>query len=55
MSASTPEDLERLAGVLEEGTLRVPIQDSYELERAGEALQALASTHTQGKIALRLR
>jgi NADPH2:quinone reductase len=55
ISASTPEDLERLAGVLEEGTLRVPIQDSYELERAGEALQALASTHTQGKIALRLR
>ena len=53
-SPTAPQDLERLAALLEDGTLRVPIQDSYELERAGDALQALAATHTRGKIALRL-
>ena len=53
-SPTAREDLERLAGLLEGGTLRVPIQDTYELERAGEALQALGATHTRGKIALSL-
>lgn len=44
----SPENLERLARLLEDGTLRVPIQETYELERAGEALEALGTTHTQG-------
>jgi NADPH2:quinone reductase len=44
--------LERLAGLLEAGSLRVPIQRSYGLEAAGGALAALATTHTQGKLAL---
>jgi hypothetical protein len=35
-------------------TLKVPIQDSYDLDRAGEALQALGTTHTQGKLAIRV-
>ena len=30
----------------------MPIQATYELSRAPEALQALASTHTQGKTAI---
>jgi NADPH:quinone reductase-like Zn-dependent oxidoreductase len=50
MAAPTPANLERLAGLLESGTLRVPIQRSYSLEQAGEALQALPTTHTQGKL-----
>ncbi len=54
MAAPTPESLERLAGLLAAGTLTVPIQDTYELDRAGEALAALGTTHTQGKLAIRI-
>ena len=32
--------------------MRVPIQGRYSLDQAGEALGALATTHTQGKLAL---
>ena len=32
--------------------LRVPIQNTYALEHAGEALADLANRHTQGKLAL---
>jgi NADPH2:quinone reductase len=48
----TPANLERLAALLDDGTLRVPIQRSYPLEQAGDALQALPATHTQGKLSL---
>ena len=48
----TTENLDRLAGLLADGTLKVHIQATYELERAPEALLALASTHTQGKTAI---
>jgi NADPH:quinone reductase-like Zn-dependent oxidoreductase len=48
----TPANLERLADLLERGTLRVPIQRSYRLEQAGEALHALPATHTQGKLSV---
>jgi NADPH:quinone reductase-like Zn-dependent oxidoreductase len=48
----TPANLRRLAELLEAGTLRVPIQRSYRLEQADEALQALPTTHTQGKLSL---
>jgi NADPH:quinone reductase len=44
--------LERLGALLEAGSLRVPIQRSYGLEAAGEALAALPATHTQGKLAI---
>jgi NADPH2:quinone reductase len=50
MAVPTPANLERLAGLLEAGTLRVPIRRSYPLEQAGEALQALTTEHTQGKL-----
>lgn len=33
MAAPTPENLERLARLLADGTARVPIQATYELER----------------------
>jgi NADPH:quinone reductase-like Zn-dependent oxidoreductase len=48
----TPANLQRLAELLDAGTLRVSIQRSYGLEQAGEALQALPTTHTQGKLGL---
>ncbi len=44
--------ISRIAEHLQAGTLRVPIQDSYPLEQAGDALSALATTHTRGKIAI---
>lgn len=52
MAEPTPANLQRLAELLDTGTLRVPIQRSYRLEQAGEALQALSTTHTQGKLSL---
>jgi NADPH:quinone reductase len=52
MASGKTANLERLAQLLDAGSLRVHIQEMYPLERAGEALQSLASTHTQGKIAI---
>jgi NADPH2:quinone reductase len=54
MAMPTREHLRRLARQLEEGTLRVPIQQTYELDQASEALRALATEHTQGKRAIRV-
>jgi len=48
------ENLERLAGLLEDGTLSVPIQASYPLAQADQALKALTGQHTQGKLAITL-
>src|SRR5918993_528115 len=48
------ENLQRLARLLEAGTLRVPIQQTYEFDQAPDALHALASDHTQGKRAIRV-
>jgi NADPH2:quinone reductase len=44
--------LERLAGLLGDGTLRVPIQASYPLAQVDQALKTLGSQHTQGKLAI---
>jgi NADPH2:quinone reductase len=52
MAQPTPENLERLAELLESRALRVPIQSRYTLEQGVEALQAFAATHTQGKLSL---
>ena len=52
MAAPTPQNLQRLARRLEAGTLKVRIQDSYGLDQAGDALTALGTTHTRGKLAL---
>src|SRR5215210_4980508 len=54
MAMPTPEHLQRLAQLLEAGTLKVNIQQTYELDQAGEALQALGTEHTQGKRAIRV-
>jgi NADPH:quinone reductase len=54
MAAPTPDNLERLGRLLEAGTLRVPIQNTYSLDQAGEALRALGVEHTQGKRAIQV-
>ena len=46
--------LGRIARHLADGTLEVPIQQTYGLAQAPDALQALGATHTQGKLALRV-
>jgi NADPH2:quinone reductase len=50
----TPETLDRLAGLLADGTLRIPIQTSYPLAQADQALKTLTGQHTQGKLAITL-
>ena len=54
MAAATPENLQRLARLLADGTLRVPVQATYELAQAPDALTALATKHSQGKLAIRI-
>jgi len=54
IAAPTPENLERLARLLADGTLRVHIQATYELDQAPEALAARPTTHTRGKLAIRV-
>ena len=52
MAAPTRENLQRLGGLLGGGTLRVPVYATYELAQAPDALNALATTHTRGKLAI---
>jgi NADPH:quinone reductase-like Zn-dependent oxidoreductase len=52
MAQPTPQNLQRLADLLDSRALRVRIQRSYALEQAGQALQAFVATHTQGKLSL---
>ncbi len=54
MSAPSTEILSRIARHLEDGTLTVPIQDTFDLAEVSDGLQALGATHTQGKLALRV-
>lgn len=55
MAAPTPQNLQRLGALLADDTLRVPVQATYDLAQAPEALTALTSEHTQGKLALRVQ
>src|SRR4051794_38091188 len=55
MAAPTAENLQRLGALLADGTLRIPIQATYPLAQAPEALAALAGGHTQGKLAIDVR
>jgi NADPH:quinone reductase len=54
MAVPAAATLERLAGLLADGTLRVPIQASYPLAQADQALKTLGGQHTQGKVAITL-
>ena len=55
MAAPSPENLQRLGALLADGTLRIPVQATYELAQAPEALAALTGKHTQGKLAIEVR
>jgi NADPH2:quinone reductase len=55
MSAPTAENIKRLGALLADGTLRIPVQATYPLAQAPEALAALAGEHTQGKLAIEIR
>ena len=55
MAAPTTENLKRLGARLADGTLRIPVQATYPLAQAPEALIALTSQHTQGKLAIEVR
>src|SRR3954453_3350344 len=52
MAAPTAENLNRLGALLADGTLRVPVQATYPLAQAPQALAALTAEHTQGKLAI---
>jgi NADPH:quinone reductase len=52
MADPTQPNMQRLADLLDVGTLRVYIQRSYTLDETAAALAALQATHTQGKLAL---
>ena len=54
MAVPAAATLDRLAGLLAAGTLSVPIQASYPLDQADQALKALTGQHTQGKLAITL-
>jgi NADPH2:quinone reductase len=54
MAAPTTDNLQRVAHLLEAGTLKVHIHQTYPLDQAAAAMNALATTHTQGKIALQI-
>jgi NADPH:quinone reductase len=51
-AAPTTENLERLAILLDAGTLQIHIQQTYPLDQAPGAMNALATSHTRGKLAL---
>jgi NADPH:quinone reductase len=54
MHAASRESLDRIAQLRADGTIKVPIQQTFDLAQAPEALAALTSGHTQGKLALRV-
>jgi NADPH:quinone reductase-like Zn-dependent oxidoreductase len=51
----SPESLKRLGALLADGTLQIPVQTTYQLAQAPEALGTLTGQHTQGKLAIRVR
>jgi len=54
MAVPSVENLQRLGALLADGSLRVPVQATYTLAQAPEALAAQAATHSQGKIAIQI-
>jgi NADPH:quinone reductase len=52
MAQPSTENLDRIGKLLDTGAVKVPVQKTYPLDHAGEALQKLVSIHTQGKLAI---
>src|SRR4051812_2350887 len=55
MAAPTAKNFQRLGALLADGTLRIPVQATYPLAQAPDALTALTGQHTQGKLAIEVR
>jgi len=51
-TASTPEVLTEMAGLVASGAIEVPIAATYPLEQVADAFQLLEQRHTRGKIVL---
>ena len=54
MTIPTTHNLQHLAQLLDAGTLSVRIQQTYPLDQAAAAMNALTTTHTRGKLALQV-
>jgi NADPH:quinone reductase len=54
MATPSRENLGRLARLLDLGVLKVSIQNSFDLDDAGAALQAFGTTHKHGKIGIHI-
>jgi NADPH:quinone reductase-like Zn-dependent oxidoreductase len=52
MAVPSAENLARLARLVHDRGVEVPIQRTYALEQAGDGLAAAATTHTRGKLAV---
>jgi NADPH:quinone reductase-like Zn-dependent oxidoreductase len=55
MAVPSTDNLRRLAALLDDGTLEVHIHDTFEFDRATDALQALATERVRGKLAISVR
>jgi NADPH2:quinone reductase len=54
MATPTPDKLRTLAGLVDSGALRVPIQATFSMDQLGDAIAAFQAG-TRGKIAVRIR
>jgi NADPH:quinone reductase-like Zn-dependent oxidoreductase len=54
MAVPSDDNLRGLAALLDDGTLRVHVHDTFELDRATDALQALTE-RVRGKLAISVR
>jgi NADPH:quinone reductase len=52
VTASTPEVLTEMAGLVASGAIEIPIAGTYPLERVADAFEELEHRHTRGKIVL---
>jgi NADPH2:quinone reductase len=52
VTASTPEVLTEMAGLVASGAIEIPIAATYPLERVADAFEELERRHTRGKIVL---
>jgi NADPH:quinone reductase-like Zn-dependent oxidoreductase len=51
-TASTPEVLTEMAGLVASGAIEVPVAATYPLDQVAEAFELLEQRHTRGKIVL---
>ena len=55
MNAVTPERLDRLAQMVDQGIIKVRVEKTFPLEETGEALTYLEKVHPKGKVVIDVR